>query len=156
MEAVYKDADKSVVTITLDVGDELLYMTGPTTFDTLPIPGLLLWDAYLDAGHTLDDVEQAVPNVVTDRQFIQALAEQPYTIITWSEAHAWGARGELPAILTVKLDAISDDLVRDRGYMLLMSAKTYELNHPFTQTLAVAMGWSMEDLKQLWAFASTL
>lgn len=94
---------------------------------------------------------------VSDTQFIQALAEKPYEIISWSEAQAWGSKGELPKLLIDALDAIPDNTFRNRAYMKAMSAKTYIVDDPFVvQIMGLLPGWDKDKLQQLFNFAATL
>ncbi|MDK2769926.1 MAG: hypothetical protein KYX69_19685 [Sphingomonas sp.] len=96
----------------------------------------------------------AIPAAVTDRQFAQALAETGR--ITWPEAQAWGARGEIPADLLEAVEDLPEEIDRQRAIMFLGSAQTFERTHPMTIALAAGMGWSDEELDGLWAFAATL
>lgn len=106
-------------------------------------------------GLKMVEINIAQSNQVSDTQFIQALAE--WQIIEWSEAQAWGSKGELPKLLVTALDSIKDDAQRNRAYMKAMSAKTYVLNDPFLQMLASKLpGWDKDKLQQLFNFAATL
>lgn len=98
--------------------------------------------------------ENNVPVAVSDRQFAQALAETGR--ITWEEARAWGARGELPAQIIEAVDQIEDQMTRNRALMFLEAATSFERHHPMTETLAAAMGWDKAQLDGLWLFAATL
>lgn len=116
-----------------------------------------LWALMLASGVAIAPFELPAPPVpfsVTDRQFAQALAETGK--ITWPEAQAWGARGEIPAALSQAVDAIEDETDRNRALMFLGSAQTFERHHPMTTTLAASMEWTDSELDDLWRFAATL
>lgn len=95
-----------------------------------------------------------VPFSVSDRQFAQALAELGQ--ITWSEARAWGARGEVPAQFIELIDQIPDEIEKQRALMFLEAAQTFERHHPMTLTLAGMLGWDDGQLDALWRYAATL
>lgn len=111
---------------------------------------------------------QAVVNAnqVSDTQFIQALAEDTYKVISWDEAMNWGAQGILPAILVTALDKIPDTATRNRAYMKARSAKTYIYSDRWVQSILVLLpadivakmpGTDAQDkLQQLFNFAATL
>lgn len=103
---------------------------------------------------------------VSDTQFIQALAEEKYKIISWEEAMNWGAQGILPDILTSALDKITDTDTRNRAYMKARSAKSYIFSDHWVQSILVLLpaeivakmpGTDAQDkLQQLFNFAATL
>lgn len=94
---------------------------------------------------------------VSDTQFIQALAEEPYKIISWADAQAWGSKGVLPQLLINGLDQIKDQTIRNRAYMKAMSAKTYIVDDPWLlQIMQLLPGWDKDKLQQLFDFAATL
>lgn len=103
---------------------------------------------------TAAEPEPAVPSAVSDRQFAQALAETGR--ISWAEAQAWGARGEIPAELLAAVERLDDPLQRNRAVMFLSAATWFERQHPMTTTLAQALGWNDADLDALWLLASGL
>lgn len=91
---------------------------------------------------------------VSIRQFAQALAETGR--LSWPDARAWGARGEVPPPIMSEIEKIEDSTERNRTLMFLEAAKTVESNHPKTLELAAMMDWSDEQLSALMAFAATL
>ncbi len=97
---------------------------------------------------------EPVPASVSDRQFSQALAERE--LISWDEAEAWGARGEIPSGLLAIVEAMPDEIDRRRTRMFLSSATAFERAHPTTVALGRAMGMTDAALDDLWRFASTL
>jgi hypothetical protein len=113
-------------------------------------------------------VDMYVHNVeqVSDTQFIQALAEDRYQIISWQAAMDWGAQGVLPDILTKALDKIKDDATRNRAYMKARSAKSYIYSDKWVQSILLLLpqdvvakmpGTDAQDkLQQLFNFAATL
>lgn len=94
-----------------------------------------------------------VPASVSDRQFAQALAERGE--ITWAEAQAWGARGEIPAAVLASLSGLPQ-IERDRAVMILGSVTSFERSHPLVASIAQSMGWDEAAVDDLWRFAATL
>lgn len=143
-----------------DVNDsiptDVTYISDQVWQEFINNPGRRIWrDGHIQQFDPEPIVDQAT--VVSDRQFIQALAEDSaYKTISWDEAIAWGSNGTLPKLLTDSIVNIPDEATRNRTLMLLKSAKTYELNHPASQQLAMLLGWDEARLKGLWNFASTL
>lgn len=103
---------------------------------------------------------------VSDTQFIQALAESKYAIISWDEAYNWGGQGQLPQILIAALDKITDTDTRNRAYMKARSAKSYIYSDKWVQSILALLpeevvakmpGTDAQDkLQQLFNFAATL
>ncbi len=105
---------------------------------------------------------QPPPEVISDRQFAQALALDG--IITQAEALAWAARGDLPEAMTDALTAIPEaDGQRFGAHMLLAGATTFERHHPLTGVLGALLTnpetgqpYDAAALDALWSRASAL
>ncbi|UYW33612.1 hypothetical protein [Methylorubrum extorquens] len=104
----------------------------------------------------------AVPEVISDRQFAQALALAG--TITEAEALAWAARGELPEAMEDALALIPEaDGRRFGARMMLAGATTFERSHPLTGQLGgllinptTGKPYDAAALDALWAEAATL
>lgn len=96
-----------------------------------------------------------VPDVISDRQFAQALALAG--TITEAEALAWAARGELPQAMEDALDHIPDaDGQRFGARMMLAAATSYERHLPLTEQLGALLGYDAAALDALWTRAAAL
>lgn len=112
-------------------------------------------EAAEDAESPPDEPDNVDPvKEVSIRQFAQALAETGQ--LTWADARAWGARGEVPPPILEEIEKIEDFTERNRTLMFLEAAKSVERRHPKTLELADLMGWSSEQLDGIMAFANTL
>lgn len=82
---------------------------------------------------------QAAPATVADYQFSgQAAAEG---IITFAEAMAWTARGEIPPVLLDAVNqAVSDEERRGTVMLFLAGAKEYPRHHALTPILGPLLG----------------
>ncbi|MER2249488.1 hypothetical protein ABS772_06115, partial [Methylorubrum podarium] len=118
-------------------------------------------------GWTIEDADttplwQAPVEVISDRQFAQALAL--VGVISQAEALAWAARGELPDAMTAALAQIPEAGGQRFGaHITLAAATTYELHHPLTTQLGALLTNPATDrpydaaaLAALWARAATL
>ncbi|MBB2965224.1 hypothetical protein [Methylobacterium sp. R2-1] len=105
---------------------------------------------------------QAQAEVISDRQFAQALALDG--IITQAEALAWAARGDLPEAMSDALAEIPETGGQRFGaHMLLAGATTFERSHPLTEVLGALLTnpetgqpYDAAALDALWARASAL
>lgn len=94
-----------------------------------------------------------IPQEVSDRQLAAALAQGGH--ISWDEAKAWVGPGVIPAALAEIVSNLpSPD--KEHAELMLIGATTYKRLHPVTTQLAVGMGWSAEQVDDLWRLASTL
>lgn len=153
------------VIVELDDGEEFAHAIGPAQIEVTAQPGLLSWDALVELG-LITDKTMNNAHTVTDTQFIQALAESKYSIISWDEAYNWGGQGQLPQILITALDKITDTDTRNRAYMKARSAKSYIYSDRWVQSIlpllpeevvAKMPGTDAQDkLQQLFNFAATL
>lgn len=104
----------------------------------------------------------AVPQIISDRQFAQALALAG--TITEAEALAWAARGELPDAMEAALDHIPEaDGQRFAARMMLAAATSYERRLPLTEQLgalltnpATGKPYDAAALDALWTRAAAL
>lgn len=100
----------------------------------------------------------AVVTAISDRQFFQALATPPFSLITPAEALAAVKMGELPAALAAILDGIESEADRFAAEMLLSGATVFERDHPMVVEIAEAMDppWSPAEIDAFWTFAAGL
>lgn len=113
------------------------------------------WEvAYVDAPPPPEPGPEPVPEVISDRQFAQALAKQG--VITKDEALAFVKRGEVPDALQAVIDSIEDPENRFDLDMAVSGATTFERSNPSTVVLAAALQWSAEQMDDLWRFAATI
>lgn len=94
------------------------------------------------------------PEVISDRQFAQALAKQG--VISKDEALALVKRGEVPPALQAVIDNVSDDEERFDLDMAVSGATTFERSNPSTESLAAALGWSSDQMDELWTYAASI
>jgi hypothetical protein len=115
--------------------------------------GYLAWVALGNEAEAVVIPASDVPQIISDRQFFQALALQG--VIT--EAEALDAVG--PGVIPAWLDALIDTLPEDQRFaarMLLRGATIFERSHPMVAVLGVGMGWSDAQIDALWAAAAQL
>lgn len=94
-----------------------------------------------------------VPQIISDRQFFQKLAM--LGLITEAEALAAVKTGDVPTELQGLIDALPADQ-RFAAEMLLSGAVSFSRSHPLTLFFGQAMGWSSDQLDELWIDASKL
>ena len=94
-----------------------------------------------------------VPQTISDRQFFQQLAISQ--IITEAEALAAVKTGDLPASLQALVDAMPEQ-ARFNAEMLLSGATTFSRNHPLTTALGQAMGYTSDQIDDLFRAAGAL
>ena len=109
-----------------------------------PEQGCRIGDAY-DGEGSFSSPSPVLP-AISDRQFFQALATPPFSLITPAEALAAVKMGELPAALAAILDGIESDADRFAAEMLLSGATVFERAHPMLVEIADAF----------WTFAAGL
>lgn len=94
-----------------------------------------------------------VPQIISDRQFYQQLAVM--SLITEEEALAAVMTGTIP----VTLQGLVDQMPADQQFgakMLLSGAVSFSRTHMLTETFGLAMGWSSQQLDELWIAAGKL
>jgi hypothetical protein len=94
-----------------------------------------------------------IPMTISDRQFYQQIAV--LGLITDAEALAAVKTGDIPATLQGLISALpADD--QFAATMLLSGAVEFKRAHPLTVAFGAAMGWTSEQLDNLWVEASKL
>lgn len=94
-----------------------------------------------------------VPQTISDRQFFQALAMMG--LIDPAEALAAVKTGEIPAALEAFIDQLPTD-EKFAAEMVVSGATIFERSNPMTLALAAGMGWSSEQIDDLWRAAAQL
>lgn len=118
------------------------------------------WEEYqtwLSEGNTPEEPETETPTVpltISDRQFFQQAAI--LGIISQPEALAAVQTGTIPPVLQSIVDGIQDPTEKFAATMLLAGATVFERNHPFTNAVGAALGWSNEQIDQFFIAASNL
>jgi hypothetical protein len=106
-------------------------------------------------GFTIEQMQApAMPRVISDRQFFQALAMQG--AITQDEALAAVRTGAIPEAMQTFIDAIPDQDQRFGATMLLSGAVEFDRSHPLVESFRQAMGWTVQQTNDLWRLAATL
>jgi hypothetical protein len=95
-----------------------------------------------------------VPDEISDRQFFQQLAAAG--IITKSEALAAVRTGDLPASMVEMLASIEDDDQRFAAEIILSGATQFRRDHGLVGFFAGAMGWTSEQVDDLFRAAAAL
>lgn len=118
------------------------------------------WEEYqtwLSDGNTPEEPESEplqVPSTISDRQFFQQAAI--LGIITQAEALDAVRTGTIPPVLQSIVDGIQDASEKFAATMLLAGATVFERNHPFTNAVGVALGWSSQQIDQFFIDAAKL
>lgn len=118
------------------------------------------WEEYqtwLSDGNTPEEPESEmppVPQTISDRQFFQQAAI--LGIITQAEALAAVQTGTIPPVLQSIVDGIQDASEKFAATMLLAGATVFERNHPFTNAVGNALGWSTQQIDQFFIDAAKL
>lgn len=94
-----------------------------------------------------------VPEVISDRQFFQALAIDGY--ITTAEALAAVRTGDLPSVLAELLDHM-DGAERFGAEMLLSGATEFRRDHPMTIAIGEARGMTADEVDDFFRRAAAL
>lgn len=113
-------------------------------------------DTYLDGefhSPSTPDPVVTVPQIISDRQFFQQLAT--LGLITEAEALAAVKTGDIPAALVNLFKALPADQ-QFAAEMLLSGAVSFSRTHPLTVFFGLMMGWTTEELDNLWITASKL
>ena len=96
---------------------------------------------------------EPVPGVTSDRQFFQQLAA--IGAITPAEALAAVRTGDIPAALQAIIDQLPP-ADKFSAEMLLSGAVSFRRDHALTAQLGAAMGWTSEQVDDLWRAAALL
>lgn len=100
------------------------------------------------------DIPEFVPIVITDGQFAHALYKMG--VITHEERMAFVKTGEIPSALRNVIDAIPDQEMRRDAEYLVSGAQTFSRLHPMTEALRQGMGWTVQQMLDLWLAGSKL
>lgn len=117
----------------------------------------MIWDEATTTLLPAPDPEPVVPEVISDRQFFQQLAEQ--NEITWTEAEDAVGPGVLPASMQALIDQLppgDDGNDQARARVALRGATTFERSHPLTETIRQLFGWTEAELDEFWIAASVI
>ncbi|HLQ94210.1 MAG TPA: hypothetical protein VK148_29670 [Xanthobacteraceae bacterium] len=93
------------------------------------------------------------PEIISDRQFYQQLAV--LGLISQDDALAAVKIGAVPATLKKLIDALPTDQ-QFAAEMHVAGAVEFRRDHPLTAALAVGMGWTSDQVDQLWIAAAQL
>lgn len=96
---------------------------------------------------------QAVPEVISDRQFAEQAAIAG--LITQDEALAWVGPGTIPAEMLALVGGLPAGS-QFPAKMMLAGATTFDRTHPLVAELATAFGWSTDQLNAFWSAAAAL
>lgn len=94
-----------------------------------------------------------VQNVISDRQFFEALAISQ--LITESEALAAVTVGQMPAAFEAFIAALPSG-EQFGARMLLQGATTFERSHPLTAAFGAMNGMNANQVDDLWRLAASL
>jgi hypothetical protein len=157
MHAQYSDPGNQLITVTLDAGETLGGVTGPTTVAVPPIKGNFEWDDMVRRGLTAAPYVQPpppLPEIITDRQFYQQLAVMGE--ITQDEALAAIGTGTIPAELVAFVATLPTPEDQFNAKMILSGNVEFHRNHPMVAAVAQYKGWSQQQTDDLWRAASLL
>jgi hypothetical protein len=120
----------------------------------VPYENLRLYsDAELAAYDITKIVTADVPQVISDRQFFQNLANRG--IITEAEALAAVGPGVIPAALAAFVAQLPEG-DRFAANMVLTGATEFQRTHPLVPVFAGLFGWSSTDIDDFWTEAFAL
>lgn len=95
----------------------------------------------------------SVPEVISDRQFFQALAVQG--VITEAEALAAVKTGDIPTGMLPLVAALPEE-GQFAAEMLLSGATEFKRSLPLTAAFGSAFGWTNQQIDSFWIAASAL
>lgn len=95
-----------------------------------------------------------VPETISDRQFFQQAAI--IGLITQTEALAAVQTGTVPAVLMSVVNGLPDQMQKFAAEMVLAGATVFERNHPLTEAVGAALGWTGEQIDAFFASAAGL
>jgi len=116
------------------------------------------WQNFLEwyaRGNTVTNIviPDPVPRTISDRQFFQQLAV--LNVITQQEALDAVRTGAIPAALQALIDALPEP-ARFPAEMLISGAVEFRRNHDLVEYVRQALGWTSEQIDQLWRDAHDL
>ncbi len=98
---------------------------------------------------------EPVPEIISDRQFFQALASDPYGLITEEEALAAVMTGAIPAAMEGFIAQLPQaDQFAAR--MVLCGATAFRRTNIYVEMFGMGMGWAANQIDDLWRFAGGL
>lgn len=92
---------------------------------------------------------------ISDRQFFQALATAPYSIITAQEALDAVKTGDIPPVM----QAVIDQLPADQQFsatMLIAGGTIYQRDNPLVTVFGASQGMDAAAIDAFWTFAGAL
>ncbi len=101
----------------------------------------------------IEDIPIQVFGQISDRQFFHALALLNH--ITKEEALEAVKVGTIPAALKVLVDNLPEE-DKFNAEILLSGATVFERNHPLTNSLGQMLGWTTEQIDQLFILGGSL
>lgn len=104
--------------------------------------------------YSVVDAPVEVPEVISDRQFAQQLRK--IGMLTHTEALNFVKTGTIPAQLSAFVSALPTLEQRQDAEMLLSGAIEFQRHHELTMAIAAAMGWTDQQVDDLWVAASLL
>lgn len=105
------------------------------------------------AGHDPSKGRVVIPQVISDRQFFQRLAQMG--VITPAEALAAVGPGEIPPAMGAIILQMPES-ERFAAQMLLTGATQFDRSHPMVAMFGGALGWSSAQLDDFWLTAAAL
>ena len=106
--------------------------------------------AYFDA-----PPQESFFSTISDRQFFQALATEPYNMITKEEAIAAVKTGDIPKVMLEVIQNFPDEQ-KFSVEMILSGATSFERTSPLVDLFGKSQGLNQEEINQFWYFAQTL
>lgn len=99
-------------------------------------------------------VTELVPDEISRRQFFQYLAV--LGIISRQEALAALQSGAIPAPLQAIIDQLPTEDDQFEAQMFIIGAQNFNRLHPLSDTVRIALGWTVEQKDDFWREASKL
>lgn len=114
-------------------------------------------DAWAEARTTMEapPVAEVLFASISDRQFFEALASDPYNLITEEEAEEAVATGAIPGVMQAVIDVLPADQ-RFKTRMLLRGATTFERGNPLVEVFGASQGMNATAINDFWQFAGSL
>lgn len=98
-------------------------------------------------------VPEPVPDIISDRQFFQELANR--SVISQQEALAAVATGAIPAAMLALISQLPEEQ-QFPAQMLVSGATTFRRSHPIAALIGGLCGWTAEQTDDLWRAAFEL
>lgn len=94
-----------------------------------------------------------VPDIISRRQFFQQLAAMG--IISNADALAAMQTGFIPAPLQAIINTLPPE-TQFEAQMLIVGADSFNRTHPLSETVRIALGWTVEQKDDFWRAAANL